>query len=120
LEAVIRISESLAKMELADQVNVDHVKEALRLFQVSTLFAATSNFGDGGGSAEFMDEVKKAEKWLERRVAIGAAVSYEGIKKRMITTKIASENAITKAISLMASRGSFQFTNMRKTIHRRG
>lgn len=40
LEAVIRISESLAKMQLLPFANEIHVEEALRLFHVSTLDAA--------------------------------------------------------------------------------
>lgn len=42
LEAIIRISESLAKMQLQPFANETHVDEALRLFQVSTLDAAMS------------------------------------------------------------------------------
>lgn len=42
LEAIIRISESLAKMQLMPFATETHVNEALRLFQVSTLDAAMS------------------------------------------------------------------------------
>lgn len=42
LEAVIRISESLAKMQMLPFASEIHVNEALRLFQVSTLDAAMS------------------------------------------------------------------------------
>jgi len=42
LEAIIRISESLAKMSLSPFATEVHVDEALRLFQVSTLEAAMS------------------------------------------------------------------------------
>ena len=35
LEAVIRIAESLAKMQLCNEADVDHVNEAIRLFKVS-------------------------------------------------------------------------------------
>ena len=42
LEAVIRLSESLAKMQLQPFATETHVDEALRLFQVSTLDAAMS------------------------------------------------------------------------------
>lgn len=34
LEAIIRLSEALAKMSLSNTVNEDHVNEAHRLFQV--------------------------------------------------------------------------------------
>jgi len=40
LESLIRIAESLAKMQLSEEANEDHVKEAVRLFKVSTLKAA--------------------------------------------------------------------------------
>lgn len=42
LEAVIRISEALAKMQIQPFATELHVNEALRLFQVSTLEAAMS------------------------------------------------------------------------------
>lgn len=42
LEAIVRMSESLAKMRLAAFASEADVDEALRLFQVSTLDAATS------------------------------------------------------------------------------
>lgn len=42
LEAIVRIAESLAKMRLAPEANVDDVTEALRLFKISTLSAAKS------------------------------------------------------------------------------
>lgn len=119
LEAIIRLSESLAKMELSDHANADHVKEALRLFQVSTLYAATANFGDGVGTADFQEKVKQAEAYLERRIAIGMIASYERVKIEMIKKGIASENAIIKAIDVMAARGTFAFKNMRKTIERK-
>merc|ERR1719301_423834 len=48
LEAIIRISESLAKMELRDAVDVSHVEEALRLFTVSTLDSANNDRGGTG------------------------------------------------------------------------
>lgn len=42
LEAIIRISESLAKMRLLPFATEVHVDEALRLFQVSTISAAST------------------------------------------------------------------------------
>jgi len=48
LEAIIRISESLAKMKLQPFATEGDVDEALRLFQVSTLDAAMSGNLAGG------------------------------------------------------------------------
>ena len=53
LEAIVRISESLAKMRLLDEVHDEHVREAIRIFQVSTLAASKS--GMIGESMGFVD-----------------------------------------------------------------
>jgi DNA replication licensing factor MCM5 len=42
LEAIIRISEAIAKIYLEGIVQVKHVEEAHRLFRISTLNAANS------------------------------------------------------------------------------
>lgn len=42
LEAIIRMSESFAKMELSPFAHERHVEEALRLFHVSTIEAAAT------------------------------------------------------------------------------
>merc|ERR1711981_679593 len=58
LEAVVRISESLAKMALQPFVTDAHVDEAIRIFQVSTLSAAQS--GDLQGAEGFTTEEDQA------------------------------------------------------------
>ncbi|OMJ15193.1 DNA replication licensing factor mcm5 [Smittium culicis] len=45
LEAVVRLSESLAKISLLPVCTVEHVEEAIRLFRVSTVDAAQSTTG---------------------------------------------------------------------------
>merc|ERR1719288_497932 len=75
LEAIVRISESLAKMELKPFATDAHVDEAIRIFQVSTLSAAQS--GDLSGAEGFMTEedqenLYKIEKQLKKRFAIGS------------------------------------------------
>lgn len=82
LEAIIRISESLAKMQLQPFATDVHVNEALRLFQVSTLDAASS--GSLSGAEGFTTEedheiLNRIEKQLKRRFAIGSQVSEQNI-----------------------------------------
>merc|ERR1711865_1325157 len=48
LEAIVRISESLAKMELKDEVDVGHVEESVRLFMRSTMDSTNKNREDMG------------------------------------------------------------------------
>ena len=44
LEAIIRMSEALAKIEFSNEVKIKHVEESHRLFKISTLHAAKSGF----------------------------------------------------------------------------
>merc|ERR1711972_817808 len=72
LEAIIRISESLAKMELREDVNVGHVEEALRMFTVSTLDSANrdrNGVGIDSLSDAEKEELHKAEEQVKRLMA---------------------------------------------------
>lgn len=82
MEAVIRISESLAKMQLQPFATDSHVTEALRLFQVSTLDAAMTGSlagAEGFTTEEDQEMLNRIEKQLKRRFAIGSQVSEQNI-----------------------------------------
>lgn len=82
LEAIVRISESLAKMSLSPFALESHVDEALRLFQVSTLDAALSGSlsgAEGFTSNADQEEVRKIERQLKNRFPIGSNVSEQRI-----------------------------------------
>lgn len=82
LEAIIRISESLAKMQLQPFATDVHVTEALRLFQVSTLDAAMTGSlagAEGFTTEEDHEMLNRIEKQLKRRFAIGSQVSEQNI-----------------------------------------
>lgn len=82
LEAIIRISESLAKMQLQPFATEVHVNEALRLFQVSTLDAAMSGSlagAEGFTTDEDHEMLNRIERQLKRRFAIGSQVSEQNI-----------------------------------------
>jgi hypothetical protein len=50
LEAITRIAESLARIELAPIANTGHIAEAIRLFKVSTVQAGnTGHIAQGAG-----------------------------------------------------------------------
>ena len=78
LEAIIRISESIAKMHLQSVVTPRHVQEAHRLFKISTLNAAASGMSNTSqdASPELQGLVKRIEEAIKRRVAIGTRISY--------------------------------------------
>lgn len=79
LEAIIRLSESIAKMELNDKVEERHVQEAHRLFEISTMNATASGMSNSSGKdvpGEMKNLVQKIEEAIKRRVAIGTRIQY--------------------------------------------
>ena len=79
LEAIIRISESIAKMHLQTIVKPQHVEEAHRIFKISTLNAAASGMQSNTGDTpkEMQFQVTKIEEAIKRRVAIGTKISQQ-------------------------------------------
>ena len=82
LEAIIRVSESIAKMRLSPFASEADVDEALRLFQVSTLDAAMSGNlagAEGFTTEEDQETLARIEKQIKRRFVIGSQVSEHAI-----------------------------------------
>ena len=78
LEAIIRLSEAIAKIHLQSVVKIAHVEEAHRIFKVSTLHAASSGMTSKNieTPVELMPIIRKIEEAIKRRVAIGTKISY--------------------------------------------
>lgn len=120
LEAVIRLSESLAKMQLLPFATEVHVDEALRIFQVSTLDAAMTGSlsgAEGFTSEEDHEMITRIEKQLKRRFAIGSQVSENSIVQDFTRQKY-PERAIFKVIHFMIRRGELQHRMQRKMLYR--
>ncbi|XP_048377594.1 DNA replication licensing factor MCM5 isoform X2 [Stegostoma tigrinum] len=120
LEAIVRISESLAKMKLQPFATDRDVEEALRLFQVSTLDAALSGSlagAEGFTTAEDQEMLARVEKQLKRRFAIGSQVSEHSIVQDFLKQKY-PEHAIYKVLQLMMRRGEIQHRMQRKVLYR--
>ena len=85
LEAIIRLSESIAKIHLSGTVEVAHVEEAHRIFKISTLNAAQSGIsGSAEAPAELGQIMRKIEEAVKRRVAIGTKISYQKLQSEMM------------------------------------
>lgn len=120
LEAIVRISESLAKMRLASFATDSDVDEALRLFQVSTLDAAST--GNLAGAEGFTTEddqemLHRIEKQVKRRFVIGSQVSEHAIVQDFLKQKY-PERAIYKVLHFMLRRGELQHRMQRKVLYR--
>lgn len=119
LEALIRLSESLSKMRLEDEVQGQDIAEALRLFKVSTMAANAADQGGVGTSTAAggnkdqngimrtalpsRDEMIRTEAFLRSRLAIGTIVN-----KQRIVEEAAGQgydaSVVTRAIAIMTSR----------------
>lgn len=120
LEAVIRLSESLAKMELQPFATERHVDEALRIFQVSTMDAAMSgnlSGAEGFTTQEDQELISRIEKQLKKRFAIGSQVSEHSILQDFAKQKY-PEKAVQKVIQFMIRRGELQHRMQRKLLYR--
>merc|ERR1712142_1253950 len=120
LEAIIRMSESLAKMQLQAFATEQHVEESLRLFQVSTLDAAMSGNlagAEGFTTEEDQEELNLIEKQLKRRFVIGSPVSQHAIIQDFVKQKH-NERAVMKVLHMMLRRGEIQHRMQRKMLFR--
>jgi len=119
LEAIVRVSESLAKMQLQLSVTESHVREAIRLFNVSTVDAANSGIVDSiVFTPEQRDEFSKIEQQIKRRLAIGASLS----EKRLIDDVIRygfTEQSIRRSLVFLTQQGDIEHRRERRVIHRR-
>jgi len=120
LEAVVRISESLAKMRLDPFSNDNDVNEALRLFNVSTMSAAMSGSlsgVEGFTSQDDQEQLQRIEKQVRRRFVVGSQVSEHAIVQDLIKQRY-NEKAIHKVLQTMIRRGEIQHRAQRKLLFR--
>ncbi|KAI0566760.1 DNA helicase [Gracilaria domingensis] len=120
LEAIVRISEALAKMTLQSVVTERHVTEAIRLFKVATLDSANGGsvmFQEGAMKAEFRQEVMRVETALKRRLAIGSMASERRLVDHFVDERF-QESAVRAAIVVMVRRGDLQYRRQRRFVHR--
>lgn len=120
LEAIIRISESLAKVTLSPQVRLDHVEEAIRLFKFSTMDAVSAGQVDGMTRGELNDEIDRIEKELRRRLPIGWSTSYQSLVREFVTQQGYSQHALEKCLWVMEKREVVRFSGQKKVVHRTG
>merc|ERR1712039_911473 len=117
LEAIIRISESLAKMELREDVDIGHVEEAVRLFMRSTM--DSSNKSRDEMSPEERAEMERAQEQLRRLVARGGRKNIFQLESLLVQTAGIDEKVARRAINLMKLTGEFTERG-NNTVERQG
>ncbi|CAD1809789.1 MCM2/3/5 family protein [Candida parapsilosis] len=119
LEAIIRITESLAKLRLSPVATEEHVEEAIRLFTASTMDAVDQGFGNSA-DANLNAEIKKVEQELRRRLPIGWSTAYRTLRKEFVDSGKASSSALEKALYIMERHEVIKFRHQGQNILRVG
>ncbi|GMM35409.1 MCM DNA helicase complex subunit [Saccharomycopsis crataegensis] len=117
LEAIVRITEALAKLRLSPVATEEHVDEAIRLFRASTMNAVNEG---NGMRADLVREVKLIEDELRRRLPIGWSTSYQTLKREFIDGKNYSSEGLDHALYVLEKHDTIQFRSQGKNIFRSG
>lgn len=107
LEAIIRITESLAKLSLSPIATEQHVREAIRLFLASTMDAVTQQ-NSSPTSGDLAAEVGKLEEELRRRLPVGWSTSLATLKREFVGNRNFSEAALMRALVVLQRREVLQ------------
>jgi len=110
LEAIIRMSEAFAKMEMREDVTEAHVKDALELFTMSTLDSANKDRGAGSEqiSPEERDELQKAEEQIRKLVPRGGRKSKSQLESLLVSAGGVDERTARRAINMMLLSGDLK------------
>lgn len=104
LEAIIRLSECLAKMELTNTVTSNHVDEAIRLFQVSTMNAVAQGHSiEGMIRPSFFEEVEKVIERIKEIMPIGSVKKYS----ELLSSIKCADVILKKAVDAMVKQNKF-------------
>lgn len=122
LEAIIRITESLAKLTLLPIATVDHVDEAIRLFTASTMNAVDQGVQSGSlmATGKFAEQIKLVEHELRRRLPIGWSTAYKTLRREIVDSGKAPAEALDKALHIMERHEVIRFRHQRQNILRVG
>ncbi|GAA5847907.1 hypothetical protein JCM9279_003486 [Rhodotorula babjevae] len=120
LEAIVRISESLAKMELKVEVLDVHVDEAIRLFKFSTMDAVRAGNLEGISHSELREEVESIEKELRQRnkLGVGRTLPYSSLRNYFVTQRGFTNHAFDRCLSVLERTDVLQFLQQRRLVRR--
>jgi len=114
LEAIVRISESLAKMALQPVATELHVQEAIRLFNVSTVQAISSGDMEVGSSSE----MRQCEEQLKKIVPMKQVVQTEKVQSILTNQYKFTQLCVQKTVYALTQRGEFDFRHKRSQLVR--
>lgn len=121
LQAVVRISEAIAKVELSTRVTGEHVTEAIRLFKVSTLTAANNTAlpGDISGlDKEKIKAIQEVEEQILGRISCEQTIERMKLVNEFVNYQKYPPQIVQKAIEVLVSRGTFKAVAQQKFLKR--
>lgn len=123
LEAIVRITESLAKMQLSPVATIAHVDEAIRLFKSSTMDAIQRDEGGSGSifgtRTEMMRQMSAIDREVRTRLPVGSQVTYNSLRD-ILTSESFHSSAIDRSIQILVRQEVLQYRNNRKSLYRCG
>ncbi|XP_073067002.1 DNA replication licensing factor MCM5 [Primulina eburnea] len=119
LEAIVRLSEASARMTLSDVATDEHVHEAIRLFNNSTIDAARSGVNQHINlTPELANEIKQAETQIKRRMGIGMRISERRLIDELARMGM-NESIVRRALLIMHQREEVEYSRERRQIVRK-
>ena len=118
LEAIVRITESLAKLSLSPIATEAHVDEAIRLFLASTMDAVTQ--GEGQGSKDLMEASSKIEDELKRRLPSAGAQAWQPCDASLSKAKTTQSRPLTGHWWFSSDENTVQIRSGGSQIYRNG
>jgi len=118
LEALIRISESFAKMGLQPVATLEHVEMAIQLFTKSTMDAVKSGVTQYNVASDPQrDRIHRLEEKVRRRLHIGSYITQRRLMDEMVALG-ESEMMVMRALCAMSAMGEIEFRRERSVVHR--
>jgi DNA replication licensing factor MCM5 len=122
LEAIVRVSESLAKLQLQTYVSESHTREAIRLFETSTLASAHMSMSDGFADTGTIDEHMLDDIMLAARAIMRYISSFQSVSVQTVLQHLTLQQrphfASQRAIEYLVERKQLRFANQKKTVER--
>ncbi|EHY65951.1 minichromosome maintenance deficient protein 5 [Nematocida ausubeli] len=117
LEAIARISEALARMELESVVTTEHVEEAIRLFTESTMKAvAMGHYVEGMPRQEWIREFSQVEAAIKVCLPVGLSKPYRHLVKELCRNY--NEGVVMRCLDGLIRKEKLCVANGGKTILR--
>ncbi len=117
LEAIIRVSEALARLQLLPEASPEHVRRAVALFTASTMHAVRAGVADVVFSEEARAELHAVEAQVKRRLPIGGYVSERRLVDELTRCGV-SEALARRALAFMERQGELEAVRERRLVHR--